>query len=187
MTPLTPFRMLFSSQHGWEELATRHPGSSRVYSRVVLPASTLAAAMLLYAGHVNGSAYTTDLSTLRWDVMVLLFWCACWGSVHLMAGFIRMSVHAESRPPYADCYRLAALSALPIWLSSIGLLLPWPLFNAAVGALGLLASGLLLYHGLDALFEHDDSVRTESLAYTVFSVGALVWSLLVALILLPFL
>ncbi|MFC3627322.1 YIP1 family protein [Vogesella amnigena] len=187
MTPLTPFRMLLSSHHGWDELATRHPGSSRVFARVVLPASTLAAAMLLYAGHVNGPVYAANLAMLRWDVMVLLFWCACWGSVQLMAGFIRMAVHAEARPPYADCYRLAALAALPIWLSSLGLLLPWPLFNAAVGVLGLLASGLLLYHGLDALFEHDDSVRTESLAYTVFSVGALLWSLLVALILLPLL
>ncbi|MEQ6289993.1 YIP1 family protein [Vogesella sp. GCM10023246] len=187
MTPLTPFRMLLSSHHGWDELAHRHPDIVHSFLRVVLPASTLAAAMLLYAGHVNGRAYAADLSLLNWDVMVALFWVACWGSVHLMAGFIRMAVHAEARPAYADCYRLAGLAALPIWLSSLTLLLPWPLFNVAIGVLGLLASGLLLYHGLDALFEHDDSVRTEALAYTVFSVGALVWSVLVALILLPLL
>ncbi|WP_174873138.1 YIP1 family protein [Vogesella oryzae] len=187
MTPLTPFRMLLSSHHGWDELAGRHPDLMHSFMRVVLPASTLCAAMLLYAGHINGHVYSPALSLPGWDMMVLLFWLACWGSVHLMAAFIRKAVHAAARPPYADCYRLAGLTALPIWLSSLGLLLPWPLFNAAVGVLGLVASALLLYHGLDALFEHDDSVRTESLAYTVFSVGALVWSLLVALILLPLL
>ncbi|MNT59905.1 hypothetical protein D3C72_1974520 [compost metagenome] len=91
------------------------------------------------------------------------------------------------RPPYADCYRLAALAPLPIWLSALSLLVPLPFFNMAIGLLGLLASGLLIYHGLDALFEHEDSVRTESLAYTVFTVGALLWAVLVALIAVPLL
>lgn len=187
MTPLTPLRMLLSSHHGWDEIAHHHASTARSFFRIVLPASLFAAAMLLYAAYFNGEVYAPQVPLAQWQAVIVLFLLLNWFSVHLMAGFIRMAVHAEARPPYADCYRLAALAPLPIWLSALSLLVPLPFFNMAIGLLGLLASGLLIYHGLDALFEHEDSVRTESLAYTVFTVGALLWAVLVAMIAVPLL
>lgn len=185
MTPLTPFRMLVSSHDGWDELSTRHPTTTQTFFRVVLPASLLASAMLMYAAYFHRAVYAPDVPPGRWLMVALLFLPACWLSVHQMASFIRYSVHTAARPPYAECYRLAALTPLPIWLSSLSLFAALPAFNAAMGVLGLLASGLLTYHGLDALFEHDDSVRTESLAYTVFSVGAMLWAVLAAMVVIP--
>lgn len=47
--------------------------------------------------------------------------------------------------------------------------------------------GAHLQKGLRSLYTlHDDSVRTEALAHTVFAVGALVWTLIVAFLAMPF-
>ena len=72
-------------------------------------------------------------------------------------------------------------------VAALTLLVPSPLFNMLAGIAGLLASSGLIFHGLDALFEHDDSIRTLSLTYTIFSVGALVWAMVVGLLVMPLL
>lgn len=187
MKLLAPVQMVYSSRQGWADLARRHPSIGMTFAKVVLPPSLFAAAMLLYAAHYHGAVYAADVPFTRWLYVAAVFLLLSWLCVHVMAAFIRLAVHADARPAYADCYRLAAIAPVPLWLSAVGLLAPSPLVNAAVALLGLLAAGGLIYHGLDALFEHDDSVQTASLAYTVFSMGALVWALLAALLVLPLL
>ncbi|RQO73358.1 DUF1282 domain-containing protein [Aquitalea sp. FJL05] len=187
MSPLSPLRMLWSSGHSWDTLSQSHSSVSASFYRIVLPGSLLGTAMLLFAASYHGNVYAPEVSFTHWLVVSLLFMVTNWLAVPLMAWVIRQSVHAPSRPAFADCYRLAAIAPVPIWLSTLTLLLPLPLFNMACGVIGLLASGMLLYHGLDALFEHDDSVSTQSMAYTVFSVGALVWLFVVALLMTPLL
>ncbi|PXX50479.1 YIP1 family protein [Aquitalea magnusonii] len=187
MSPLSPLRMLWSSGHSWDSLSQSHPTLAASFCRLVLPGSLLGTAMILFAASFHGDVYGPEVSFAHWALISLLFMLTNWLAVPLMAWVIRQSVHAPARPAFADCYRLAAIAPLPIWLSTLTLLLPYPLFNMACGLLGLLASGALTYHGLDALFEHDDSVSTQSMAYTVFSVGALVWLFVVALLMLPLL
>ncbi len=186
MNPLMSVRMLWSSRAGWDALSRTHPSSFRSFVLIVLPLSLLASAMILYAAWFHAGSYGTQAPFSYWQAVALTFLLTCWLSVHAMAQFIRVAVHTRTRPAYADCYRLAAIAPIPIWLSSLSLLVPSPLFNVVAAVLGLLASGGLIFHGLDALFEHDDSVRTEALAHTVFAVGALVWTLIVAFLAMPF-
>lgn len=185
MKLLTPVTMLYSSHEGWDELAQSHPSLLQTFSRLVLPASLLGSAMVLYAARFHGLVYAPSLSFAYWQNIAVLFLLLGWGCTHLMAYVIQHSVHTPARAPYADCYRLAAIAPLPIWLSSLTLFVPNPFFNVLCACAGLLASGALLYHGLDRFFEHDDSVATLSMAYTVFSVGALLWTFAVALLVLP--
>ena len=65
MTPLTPLRMLLSSHHGWDELATRHPGISRSFGRVVLP--------LLKPGFIAGWIYIVIVSVRELSSSILLY------------------------------------------------------------------------------------------------------------------
>lgn len=187
MSLLTPVQMIWSSQQGWNALSRTHPSIGATFAKIVLPPSLFAAAMVLYAARWHGAVYAADVPFTRWLYVASVFLLLSWLCVHVMAAFIRLAVHADARPAYADCYRLAAIAPVPIWLSAVGLFVPNPLLNVAVALAGLLAAGGLIYHGLDALFEHDDSVQTLSLAYTVFSMGALVWALLGALLVLPML
>lgn len=187
MRPLSLFRMVVSSKEGWNDISRTHPSPLGSFLKIVLIPSLVATGMILYAARFHGEVYSTHVTFEYWAGIALLFLLTSWGCVHVMAWFIRYAVHTESRPSYADCYRLAAIAPVPIWLSALSLFAPVPIFNALAAILGLMASGGLIYHGLDALFEHDDSVRTEALAYTVFSVGALVWALIVALLVMPLL
>ncbi|WP_024301916.1 YIP1 family protein [Pseudogulbenkiania sp. MAI-1] len=187
MKPLSLFRMVVSSKEGWNDIARTHPSPWGAFLKIVLFPSSVAAGMILYAAWFHGDVYAPEVTFGYWAGVAVIFLLTSWGCVHVMAWFIRQAVHTDSRPSYADSYRLAAIAPVPIWLSALSLFVPIPLFNALAAILGLMASGGLIYHGLDALFEHDDSVRTEALAYTVFSVGALVWALIVALLVMPLL
>lgn len=187
MRPLSLFRMVTSSTAGWEEIAQKPPALLDVFLKVVLLPSLLASGMVLYAAWFHGAVYGSSVPFSHWLIVALVFQLTSWASVHAMAWFIRMAVHTAARPSYAACYRLAAIAPVPIWLSALSLLVPIPLFNVLATLVGLLASGGLIYHGLDALFEHDSSVRTQELAYTVFSVGVLVWALITAFLVMPLL
>lgn len=187
MRPLSLFHMVTSSKEGWEEISHSHPSLWHLFRTIVLFPSLLASGMVLYAAWFHGAIYGTSVPFRHWIIVSLVFLLTCWGSVHAMAWFIRFAVHTPSRPDYRDCYRLAAIAPVPIWLSALSLFIPVPLFNVLATFIGLLASGGLIYHGLDALFEHDSSIQTQSLAYTVFSVGVLVWALIAAFLVMPLL
>ncbi|KJV30659.1 hypothetical protein VI06_07915 [Aquitalea magnusonii] len=182
-----PLQMIYSSRHGWDQLGQRHPSVLNSFVKIVLPASLFAGGMVLYTATYHADSYAPGVPLQNWQQASLILLLTSWLAVSLMAWVIRQSVHASSRPAFADCYRLAALVPLPIWLSAVSLLLPYPALNVLCALLGLAASAGLLYHGLDAWFEHDDSVHTLSLAYTIFAIGALVWLFVVALLLLPLL
>ncbi|WP_024304564.1 YIP1 family protein [Pseudogulbenkiania sp. MAI-1] len=187
MSLLTPVRMMVSSQDGWDELARSHPSLGASFAKVVLPASLLGSAMILYAAYFHADVYAPAVPFRHWLYIALLFLLVSWLCVSLMAYVIQHAVRSTRPLAYRDCYRLAAIAPLPIWLSALTLMVPSPLFNMLAGVAGLFASAGLILHGLDALFEHDHWVRTLSVTYTVFSVGALVWAMVIGLLVLPLL
>ena len=119
MNPLMSVRMLWSSHAGWDALSHTHPSSFRSFALIVLPLSLLASAMILYAAWFHAGSYGTQAPFSYWQAVALTFLLTCWLSVHAMAQFIRVAVHTRPRPAYADCYRLAAIAPIPIWLSSL--------------------------------------------------------------------
>ena len=187
MSLLTPVRMLMSSEDGWDELARSHPSLAASFGKVVLPASLLSSAMIVYAARFHGEVYAPAVPFRQWCYVALLFLLVSWLCVPLMGYVIQHSVRSTRPLAYRDCYRLAAIAPLPIWLSALTLIVPSPLFNLLAEVAGLFASAGLILHGLEALFEHDHWVRALSITYTVCAVGALVWALVIGLLVLPLL
>lgn len=180
-------KMIWSSHEGWPELARQHPSVMATFFKVVLPLSLLPVAMILYAATWHRAVYAPDTTLMNWVWISLVFLVVEWGCVFAM-GWLIQSVESRDHPlEYRDGFRLAAYAPIPIWLSSLSLFVPSPALNVVVALLGLLASGGLIYHGLDGWFQHDESVTTASRAYTIFSFGALIWALVVAILVVPLL
>lgn len=181
-------QMLLSYHEGWTELARQRPAAAATLLRLVLPAVLLPVAMILYAASRHGAYYAPGTPVGAWMVIAELFFVAQLLSVLMMAWLVR----ALARSRGFDCgfdraLQLTATSAVPLWLSSLTLLLPNMLFNAVSVLAGLLAAFSLMFHGLPAMVGEDEGLAAMDMAYTVLCAGAALWALLCALVLLPLL
>ena len=144
--------MLVSYHDGWDTLRHQHPTATTTLLKLVLPAVMLPVAMILYAASRHGTYYGPDIPTSAWIVVAELFFVAQLASVPLMAWVIQSAATTRQRRCSFDrCFQLAATSAIPLWLSSLTLLVPSILFNAVCVTGGLAAAFSLMYHGLPAM------------------------------------
>ncbi|WP_137938457.1 Yip1 family protein [Chitinivorax sp. B] len=178
-------RMITSFHVGWDELHRDPPSIISMMINLVLPFSLLPAAMILYAGHVNGQLYVPNASIDRWNTIALLFLVAELATVPLMAWVLRLIAESKQlQATYRDGFVVAAAAAIPLWLSSLVLLIPNPAINLIGVLLGLLASFAMLYHGLPEMFGTDEGIESLDLAYSSISAGGAAWTLLMAMVLL---
>lgn len=185
----TAYPLMFVSYHdGWDELSRRHPTATATLLKLVLPAVLLPVAMILYAASRHGNYYAPGVPQSGWIAVAELFFVAQLVSVPLMALVIKSA--ASTRHLHCDlnrCFQLAATSAIPLWLSSLTLLVPNMLFNATCVVAGLLGAFSLMFHGLPAMIGEEEGVESMGIAYTVLAAGATLWILLCALVLMPIL
>lgn len=180
--------MLASYHSGWDTLRQKHPTATATLLKLVLPAVMLPVAMILYAASHHGDYYAPGTPASAWIVVAELFFVAQLASVPLMALVIQSAAASRHRRSSFDrCFQLAATSAIPLWLSSLTLLVPSILFNATCVAGGLVAAFSLMYHGLPAMIGEEEGVDAMGLAHTVMAVGATLWILLCALVIMPIL
>jgi hypothetical protein len=180
--------MLVSYHDGWDTLSRQHPTATTMLLKLVLPAVILPVSMILYAASRHGAYYAPDTPASAWIVVAELFFVAQLMSVPLMAWVIQSIAETQHISCRFDrCFQLAATSAIPLWLSSLTLLVPNILFNAACVAGGLGAAFSLMYHGLPTMIGEEEGVDAMGMAYTVIAAGATLWVLLVALVLMPML
>lgn len=185
MNMLHYVKMPFSFRDGWSELSNAHPSAWKTFILLVLPFSLIAPLMLVYAGSHHGARYLMDASPARWNMVAWLFLITQWLTVPLMGSVIKSLGAARGVVlEFKDAFRLAALSAVPMWLSALGLAASqlWLMIGALL--LGLFVAAGMLYHGSFVVLKMTDRVEAQSLSYQVFSVGGLVWALLCALVVL---
>ena len=179
-------KMPFSFRAGWDEVSAVHPSVLKTFLLLVLPFSLIPPATLLYAGSHHASAYLMDATFSRWQQVALVFLIAELLTVPLMGWIIRniAAVHKLS-VDFKDTFLLAAIIGVPMWLSSLGLLIPnlWAMIGIVV--LGFLAGVSLLYHGTYSILKMDEQIEAQSMSFAAFSVGAIVWVLLCAFVVLP--
>ncbi|HUX90631.1 MAG TPA: YIP1 family protein [Gallionellaceae bacterium] len=186
MKPFDYPKMIFSYHTGWDELRGIHPSIGKVSVGMVLPLSLLPALMIALAGYLHGNYYEPGVSLQRWYDVAGLFFLAELATVPLMAWVIHLIAKEKGHPiHFHDSYLLAAVTPIPLWLSALSLLLPNLQFNAAIGLLGLVASGSLLYHGVSTILGIKEALDVQDVTYKVFAVGAIAWGVLVALVVLP--
>ena len=186
MSLLNYTKMPFSFRDGWDKVGAVHPSVLKTFLLLVLPFSLIPPAMLLYAGSHHASAYLMDPTYARWQSVALVFLVAELLTVPLMGWIIKniAAVHKLS-VHYKDAFLLAAIVGVPMWLSSLGLLIPnlWAMIGVVV--LGFMAAVSLLYHGTYSILKMNEQIEAQSMSFAAFSVGAIVWVLLCAFVVLP--
>ncbi|MCW4148114.1 YIP1 family protein [Halomonas janggokensis] len=184
MNLLTAAQMPFNHQVGWQELSGRQPSIPALAGWLVLPMSLLPPIMLYFAGTHHGDALMPGFADREWRFITTILFLAELLTFFMMGWVIHTVVNGTQALSidYPDAYLLAALAPLPLWASSLILLIPNLLLNVLVVLAALGVSCSLIYHGLQALCgRHDHDMATMSATYTIMSAGVLAWGVLMAL------
>lgn len=186
MNPSQMSKMFVSFHEGWDELIRIHPSISRMLALVVLPLSLLPPAMIYYAGSNYGDIFAVGVSPRQWHIAAGIFFLAELLTVPAMAWLMHLVCRANDVPAdYHQCFTLAAIAPIPMWLSALVLFIPNLLVGVIVGALGLFASLAISYRGIYALFHMHEDLRAAQMATVVTGAGLLAWLVLMQIVLRP--
>lgn len=182
MSLMSLAKLPLSADQGWPELARLRPGLLKVFCLLVLPLSLLPPAMLYFAGTHYPEAFLPPARQKDWATVAAVFFLAEMGTLLLMGWLIKQVAETyELTIDYHDSYLLAAVAPVPMWLSSLGLLVPSLTLNVIVSISGLALSCAILYHGLQALGRRREEVVAAEVVQIVIGAGLIVWALLLVL------
>ena len=81
-----------------------------------------------------------------------------------------------------SAYLLAFAAPIPLWLSSLVLLVPNFILACVVGMTAFGLSCLVIYHGVSALLRVKEDVVAGSIAYGIMACGLLAWGMLLVIV-----
>ncbi len=172
-------RLPLTAEEGWPELARRRPALHQYLLLVALPLSLLPPAMLYLAGTHDPEAILRWAQHKDWTEVAVVFFLAEWATLLGMGWLIRQAAATYSLSiDYHGAYLLAGIAPVPMWLSSLGLLIPSLWTNALISALGLGLACALMYQGLKALGRRREEIVAASIVHIVIGVGLIAWALL---------
>ena len=184
MNPLQMPSMILSFHEGWDDLIKHHPSVFRIFVQLVLPLSLLPPAMIYWAGGNYGDAFAVGISPQRWHTAAGIFLLAELLTVPLMAWLMHLASRANNvAADFQECFTVAAIAPVPLWLSSLVLFIPNLVVVVLVGGLALLCSLVLTYRGVYALLRMHEDVRALQMATVITGVGLLAWLLLMQIVL----
>lgn len=174
----------FHSNGAWHELQRRKLSIPLLAWAMVLPLSLLPPILLYYAGTHYGEHFMAGFSGKEWRFITTILFLAELLTFFVMGWLIHSVVAGkELAVSYADAYLLAAIAPVPLWLSSLALLVPSLAFNVVVVCIAMGLSCTLIYHGLRALSNSPDTdVEAMSATYTVMAASFLAWALLMVMV-----
>lgn len=179
-------KMPFSFHGGWDTVSGVHPSTLRTFFFLVLPFSLIPPAALLYAGSYHPSIFWVSAPYARWAAVAAAFFITELLTVPMMGWLVKkMAADHQIAVDFKDSFLLAAITAVPMWISSLGLLSSEIWIVIAVVALGLLVAASVLYHGTYTILHMEDVTEAQSMTYEIFSFGGIVWVMLCAFIALP--
>lgn len=185
MMPYNALRMALSEHAGWDELRRIPTPIAQLLLRLTLPLSLLPPLMVYYAGTYHGDAFMAGFSGKHWLPIGAAFIVAEWATVAGMGWVVRSIAAAHHVAcAYRHAYLVAMLAPVPLWLSSLALLVPsfGPAIVLSLCALALSAG--IVYHGVRALLGVTEDVVAASITFGVTGVGLIAWALLL-LVLIP--
>ncbi len=176
-------KLPFSTAQGWPELEQVHPGLLKVFAFVVLPLSLLPPAMLYYAGTHYAEAFFKAATGRPWGEIAVVFFLAEMATFLGMGWLIKQVAESNGLViDRHDAYLLAAIAPIPLWLSSLGLLVPSLAFNAGLSIVALGLSCGIIYHGIEGLCHMCEDVTAAAIVQTVIGAGLSAWALLLMLV-----
>lgn len=177
-------KLLVSFEQGWDELIRARPSMLRLFALLVLPMSILPPAMIYYAGGSYGEIFLHGVSPRHWHIAAAIFFFAELLTVPAMAWIMHLACRANDvRAGYRECYTLAALAPIPMWISSLVLFVPDLAVCVLGGGLGLLCSLAITYRGMYALLRMHDDLRAMQMATVVTGAGLFAWLVLMQIVL----
>lgn len=183
MNVLSVFTVTNTPQGGWAELGQSRPPLLKLFAALIFPLSLLPAAMLFYAGTHYGNAMVTGYSAKPWGSIAIVFFLTEVLTVLLMGWLVgQVAQQHQAHLSTRDAYLIAGLAPIPLWLSSLALLVPSPLFTLVVAGLAFAFSCRVVYNGVYALCQLRDGVAAAAITHTVMGANLFVWTLLLWLI-----
>jgi len=177
---------LFTSSQGWDALSSAPPSAFKLFVLLVVPFSLVPPLMLEYAGHHIGVALFPGTTGMAWSMAALFLLLAELATVPLMAWAIKSVARSKGiDSSERESFMLAAIVPIPLWLSSLVLFHDQPILIMAVVSLGLLASVVLIFRGVQSILKVDEDLVAMDIAYTVTALGLVAWGALVMLGLVP--
>jgi len=176
--------MILSFHKGWDEVIRDQPSIFRIFAQLVFPLSLLPPAMIYYAGGNYGDMFVAGVSPEEWHTAAGIFFLAELLTVPLMAWLMHLASRANNTAAdVQECFTLAAIAPIPLWLSSLVLFIPNLVVVVLVGGLALLCSLGLTYRGVYALLHMHEDVRALQMAAVITGAGLLAWLLLMQIVL----
>jgi hypothetical protein len=168
--------MLVSEKTGWDEIDKSNYSARWFFRSLVMPLSLLPPAMYAYAELVHpGVIFPLSMPALT-VTQLLVIGIVFYGMQLLMVAYMAMLIErmAQARdhdPGYDGAYALAAIAPVPLWLSSLALLVPNQGFVIAVGIVAWMAALALIRHGVRPLLHVDDEKTARYIANMVSMAG----------------
>lgn len=175
---------LATTSRGWQRMQAMNLSIPVLAWTLVVPLSLLPALLLYYAGTHYGDDFIQGFSARNWHFISTTFFLTELLSFFIMGWLIHSVLEGHKlNISYHDAYLVAAVAPVPMWLSSLGLLIPVVQVTAAIAAVGLFASCVLVFTGIRSLCRRQaDDVVSMSATYTVMSAAVLAWVLLMVVI-----
>jgi hypothetical protein len=165
----------------WSNFGKARPGPSGTLAWLALPLSLLPPAMLAYAA--PGHPLLQTAAAAPWEQIAVAFFLAEIVAIAGMGWLIRRlgaryKIDVRSR----DAYLLAAVCPVPMWLSSLALLVDNLAISLVIGLAGLWLAEVLAFTQSHALGRGKDEAIATGFASSVVGAGLIAWALLLMLV-----
>lgn len=178
-------RVMLSSGEGWFRFDKLPPWLQGLFVILVLPLSLLPPVMLYRAGTGYGDLFVPGYGGKAWGAVAVAFFCM---EMLTLAGtgWLTRQVAATYKASMSrrDSYVLAIVAPVPLWLSSLSLLVPSLALSVTMFLLGLAAACALIYHGVFSICRLREELTAAAIMQTVMGVDLAAWAFLLLLVMM---
>lgn len=184
MTMTQLLTLPFSANGVWRELKGMNLSIPFLAWVIVVPMSFLPPVLLYYAGTHYGDSFINGFADKEWRFITTILFLAELLTFFVMGWLIKAVLDGHQlQIEYPDAYLLAAIAPLPLWLSSLALLVPVLAVSVIAVFAGMFLSCALIYQGVRSLCQRtDNDVVAMSATYTVMAASLTAWGILMAMV-----
>ena len=184
MTMTQLLSLPFSANGVWRELKGMNLSIPFLAWVIVVPMSFLPPVLLYYAGTHYGDSFINGFADKEWRFITTILFLAELLTFFVMGWLIKAVLDGHQlKIEYPDAYLLAAIAPLPLWLSSLALLVPVLAVSVIAVFAGMFLSCALIYQGVRSLCQRtDNDVVAMSATYTVMAASLTAWGVLMAMV-----
>lgn len=184
MTMTQILSLPFSANGVWRELKGMNLSIPFLAWVIVVPMSFLPPVLLYYAGTHYGDSFINGFADKEWRFITTILFLAELLTFFVMGWLIKAVLDGHQlKIEYPDTYLLAAIAPLPLWLSSLALLVPVLAVSVIAVFAGMFLSCALIYQGVRSLCRRtDNDVVAMSATYTVMAASLTAWGVLMAMV-----